>query len=113
MNDLNRNSNNQPIYDGKGTSIAALICGVVSILCGFFGFFVPLIGVVVLPTSVLGIVFGVMGRGDSIKAHGKASGIATSGLILGIVAICLFPLSFICTLCVTCGIFQACTVLTL
>ncbi len=82
--------------DGLGYSIAALVLG----CCGIFFGFVTFVNIIFLVCSILGIVFGYMGRKKSIACYGKASGMATAGLILGIVGTAICGLGLItCTLC--------------
>ncbi len=107
----NQNQFNQapvPANDGKNQSVLALICGIVSIVLGLFSGLIPFAGIIILVAAILGIVFGVKGRGASIKAYGKASGIATAGFVLGIVALCLSPITLICNICATCTACAAC-----
>ena len=90
-----------PASNGKGFSIAALILGIVGII---FAWFNIVIAIVALVCSILGIVFGVKGRNMSKIANGKASGLATAGLVLGIIGTCLAAIGTICAICVVaCG----------
>lgn len=62
-------NNAAPATDpGKGMAIASLVCGLVSLLC---------CGGIV---AILAVVFGIIA-----KKKGSTSGMATAGLILGIV----------------------------
>ena len=72
--------------DGRGLSIAALVLGI----CGVVLCWIGGLNIVILVLGILGIVFGVIGRKKSVAAYGKASGLATAGLVLGIIgtAIC-------------------------
>ena len=89
-----------PPSDGKGMSIAGLVCGIVGILSVLFGVFGGVIGIV---TTILGIVFGVMGRKKSMLVHGRPSGLATAGLVLGIIGASIATLGLICSIaCVSC-----------
>lgn len=80
--------------DGKGFSVAALVLGI----CGVC---VPYAGVL----AILGIVFGVIGRAKSVECYGKASGMATAGLVLGIVgtAFAFLWIGCICACTTGCG----------
>ncbi len=82
--------------DGLGYSIAALVLGCCGVVFGFF--FV--VNILFLICSILGIVFGYMGRKRSIACYGKASGMATAGFVLGIIgtAICGIGVAT-CTVC--------------
>ena len=46
------------MQNGKGMSVAALICGIL----GIVGSFIPVVCYVTLILSILGIVFGFKGR---------------------------------------------------
>ena len=78
--------------DGKGMSIAALCLGVLGIIGGF----IPVVCYFTTICAILGIVFGVKGRKKSIAANGKASGLATAGLVLGIIGTAIAALGVIC-----------------
>ena len=55
-----------------------------------------------LPLAIVGLVLSVNG-GKKLKANGQKSGIATAGLVLGIIATVLSSIAF-----VTCGLCVAC-----
>lgn len=82
-----------PIDDGKGMSIAALVLGIVGIVGGL----IPIICYISWICPVLGIIFGVKGRTKSTEVHGKASGLATAGFILGIIGTAFAAIGLICT----------------
>lgn len=86
--------------DGKGLSIAALVLGIVSVVCvWFFG----VASIIFIATSVVGIILGYKGRKKSIASYGKASGMATAGFVLSIVAASIAILYVIsCVACVGC-----------
>jgi cytochrome c biogenesis protein CcdA len=67
----------QAVNDGK--AIGALVCGILA-------FFVPCAGLVL---AIVAIVLGVQSRNTIAAANGrlKGRGMATAGLILGIVAL--------------------------
>ena len=73
---------NQP-QESKGLSIAALCCGIF----GFVGCFINTWVALIL--SIAAIVLGVLGR----KKAGK--GMATAGMVLGIVSIVLWAIAFL------------------
>jgi hypothetical protein len=64
---------------GNGMAVASLVLGIVSIVL----FCIWYIG---LPSAILAIVFGVVGRGRA-KIGAGGGGMATAGLILGCVSI--------------------------
>jgi len=82
-----------PDDDGKKLSIAALVLGILGIVGGY----IPVVCYFTLVCAILGIVLGVKGRAKSIAAYGKASGLATAGLVLGIIGTALGALGLICT----------------
>lgn len=83
----------QPVNDGKGLSIAAIVCGILGIIGGF----IPVVSYFTFVLAILGIIFGVIGRKKSTAAYGKASGLATAGLVLGIIGTAFGVLGLICT----------------
>lgn len=74
--------------NSNGLSIAALVCGILGIVGGF----IPVVQYFTLVLSILGVVFGVMGRK---RANGK-SGLATAGLVLGVIGLAVSLLGVIC-----------------
>ena len=93
MTDQNNNFDPQPVKDGKGQSIAALVLGILGIVGGWF----PIVCYFTTVCAILGIILGVAGRKKSVAAHGKASGLATAGLVLGIIGTAVAVLGLICT----------------
>ena len=84
----------QAVDSGKGLSIAALVVGILCIV----GSWIPIVCYVTTILAILGVVFGTMGRKKSIAALGKPSGLATAGLVLGIIGCSFAALGLICTL---------------
>ena len=86
--------------NGKGLGIAGLVLGIVSIVLGFLGTF---FSIAALPMAIVGLVLSVNG-GKQLKAAGQPAGVATAGLVLGIIAVVLTGIMFftcgICTICV-------------
>ncbi len=82
---------------GKGKAIAGLILGIVGILLGF-GFFTAYSSLIGLPVAIVGLCLSVSG-GKSLKANNQPAGIATAGLVVGIIAVVLTAIMF-----VTCGL---------
>lgn len=88
-----------PANDGKGMSITALVLGIVGAAGGWCGWF----GYIALAAAILGIIFGVKGRKMSVAVHGKPSGLATAGLVLGIIGTVLAGIGVLaCTVCAAC-----------
>ena len=84
--------------NGKGMSIAALVCGILGVvLC-----WVPIASWVVLVLSILGIVFGANGM-KKCKATGQSQGLAIAGLVCGIVGAVFSLIGAICTTCTMCA----------
>ncbi len=83
--------------NGKGMSIAALICGIL----GIIGSFIPVICYVTLILSILGIIFGAKGN-KIAKATGEGKGLATAGLVLGIIGVAFGAVGAICAVCTIC-----------
>ena len=85
----------------KGKAIAGLTLGIVGIVLGFLGGWAS---VASLPVAIVGLVLSVIG-GKELKAAGQPSGIATGGLVVGIVAVVLTAIFFftcgLCTICVS------------
>ena len=84
----------------KGLSIAGLVLGIVALVITWFGTF---FSIAALPLAIAGLVLSVVG-GKKAKAAGTKSGVATAGLVIGIIAVVLSSIFFftcgICTLCV-------------
>ena len=47
--------------------------------------------------AILGIIFGVIGRKKSAATYGKPSGLATAGLVLGIIGTAFGVLGLVCS----------------
>lgn len=90
--------------DGKKLSIAALVLGIIGIAGGVILSPIPVVGaftgIITFICAILGIIFGVKGRGKSIAANGKASGLATAGLVLGIIGVVFGAIGLICSICI-------------
>ena len=83
-----------PAPNGKGMSIAALVCGIL----GLVGGWIPVVGYFTLVLAILGIVFGAKGM-KIAKVTGEGKGLATAGLVLGIVGTVFGGLGVLCTIC--------------
>lgn len=77
----------------NGKAIASLVLGILSCVCVFFGY-----------GALLGIVLGIVGLVLGINAKKEtASGMATAGIVLCIIAVAVCALAFIsCVACVGC-----------
>lgn len=92
-----------PVNDGKGISIAALVCGIL----GIVGSFIPFVSYFTTVLAILGLIFGIMGRKKSTLAYGKASGLATAGLVLGAIGVGFAVLGLLCTIVCTAALCSA------
>lgn len=63
----------------KGLSIASMVLGIVALVCCCIWY-------ISIPCSILAIVFAIIGK----KKGGK--GMATAGLVLGIISVALYAL---------------------
>jgi hypothetical protein len=85
-----------PVSNGIGKSIAALVLGAHGLILSWLGLFLAPV-IVPLVLSILGIILGALGRKQSRAATGNTNGMATSGLVLGIIGLCIT------------GVFTACS----
>lgn len=76
-------------------AIAALVCGILGIIGGF----IPVVCYFTLVLSILGIVFGVKARKQSMETQDGKSGLATAGMVCGIVGAGFSAVGVICVLC--------------
>ena len=79
----------------NGLAIAALVCGI----CGIVLFWIPYANIVLLVLSILGIVFGIKARKVC-----PSKGMATAGLVQGIIGTCFSALG-----CAFCSCIPMCT----
>lgn len=75
-------------------SIAALVCGIL----GIVGSFIPVICYFTLVLAILGIVFGSKGM-KIAKITGQGQGLATAGLVLGIIGTAFGVIGVLCIIC--------------
>ena len=87
----------------KGMTIAGFICGLAGLVLSFLGGWLSIIA---LPLAIVGLILSVKG-GKAYKAAGTPNGLATAGLVIGIIAVVISAIFFftcgICTLCVAAG----------
>ena len=91
---------------GKGQSIAGLVLGCVSLVCQIIGYVIAFASFLALPLAIVGLVLSVVG-GKKAKANGQKSGVATAGLIVGIIATVLSGIGFVCAICAICIVLGA------
>lgn len=76
---------------GNGLGVAALVCGIL----GIVGSFIPIVRYFTLVLAILGIIFGVKARKSCTP---EKKGLATAGLVLGIIGTAFSALGVICVL---------------
>ena len=84
---------------GKGQATAGLVLGIVGIVFAFLGTWFSVLS---LPISIVGLILSIVG-GKKLKAAGQPDGIATAGLVLGIIAVVFSAIMFF-----TCGLCTIC-----
>ena len=85
---------------GKGFAITGFVLSIVGTVFGFLSGIFSIIG---LPVAITGLVLAVIG-GKKLAANEQPKGIATAGLVLGIISVVLTGISFFtCGLCILCA----------
>lgn len=84
---------NTPESTTNGMAIAALICGIL----GIVGSFIPVVTYFTTVLAILGIIFGVKGKQQADLIN-SGKGLATAGLVLGIIGTVFGLLGVICAL---------------
>lgn len=85
---------------GKGKAIAGMVLGIVGIVFGVLSGYFSIIG---LPVAIVGLVLSISG-GKQMKAANVPHGIATAGLVLGIIATVFTAIAFFtCGICILCA----------
>ena len=91
-------------------SVASLVIGCISVAF----FWVSYFNIVLLACGIIAIVLGAKGRVKSIEAYGRPSGLATAGLVLGIIGTVFAGIGvtallacYGCASCVACGAMDA------
>ena len=82
---------------GKGLAISGFILSLVGLVCSFAFFYVS------LPCAIVGLILSVNG-GKKLKANAMPHGLATAGMVLGIISICLAGIMTACGICAVCAI---------
>ncbi len=80
---------------GKSQSVAGFVVSLVGLVLSFLG---GIFSIIALPASIVGLVLAVNG-GKKYKANGEKSGLATAGMVIGIIAVLFSAIFFF-----TCGI---------
>lgn len=96
---------NAPQNNGKAFSITSLVLGIVAVvLAWFYG-----INIIALICGIAAIPFSISGKKKAVAA-GQPTGLATAGLVLGIIGTVLAAIGFLaCTVCV-CAVGEAAVV---
>ena len=84
---------------GKGLAITGFVLSLVGCVLSFLS---GVFSIVALPVSIVGLVLAVIG-GKKLRENDQPHGLATAGLVLGIIATVLSAiLFFTCGICVLC-----------
>ena len=88
----------------KNMSIISLVCGIV----GIVGAFIPYIDYIAPLAAIAGIVFGALAlkkvkEGAATEGNDE-KGLATAGLVLGIVSTAFSVIMFACAVCALCAL---------
>ena len=76
---------------GKGLSIAGFVLSLVGLVCGFVFWYIS------IPCSIVGLVLSIVG-GKKLKANNAPRGLATAGMVIGIVSLSLSVLMTVCSI---------------
>jgi len=88
----------------QGFAVTSMIFGIVSIV-GMLGCCVPFVGVIGLVSGIIAIIFAaVASNGMKTSGNFEGKGMATTGLILGIIGVVLYVIIFIISLCIGLGL---------
>ncbi len=75
-----------------------LLFAILGLVAGIFGFSIPIMAVIGLPVSVLGLIFAIAG------GKKNPGGVATAGLVISILATIFTAITFFsCGICVLCA----------
>ena len=89
---------------GKNQAIAGFVMSIVGIV---FAILSGWLSIIALPISIVGLVLAVIG-GKKLRAAGQPSGLATAGLVLGIIAVVFSAIAFFtCGICIICAASSA------
>lgn len=79
-------------------AIAGLVLGICGVVFSFIGFGVPVLCILGLPVSIVGLILSVC------AGKNQKSGLATAGLVIGIIATVFTAITFFtCGICVMCA----------
>ena len=85
---------------GKGKAIAGFVLSLVGVVFGLLSGVFSILG---LPISIVGLCLAVSG-GKALKKNNLPAGLATAGLVLGIIAVVFTTIAFFtCGICILCA----------
>ncbi|HEY7597054.1 MAG TPA: DUF4190 domain-containing protein [Actinophytocola sp.] len=76
----------QPAYPAQpanGMAVTSLVLGIVGLVFSF----IPIIGVIAWPLTILGVIFGGVGLSKANQVPGAPKGMAVAGLVCSIVGL--------------------------
>lgn len=79
------------MQNSKGKAIASLVCSIIGLVCAFFGWG----AILTLVLGIVAVVLAVKAR----KANDESKGMATAGLVMGIISIVLGGIVVACVAC--------------
>lgn len=85
----------------KGMAIAGLVLSIVGVVFGVAGF-TAITSILGLPIAIVGLILSCVG-GKKLREAGQGTGLATAGLVLGIIAVVFTTITFF-----TCGLCHIC-----
>ena len=84
----------------KGKAAAGLTLGIIGIVFGILSGYFSILG---LPIAITGLVLSVSAR-KQLTAASQPTGLATAGLVLGIIAVVFTAIAFFtCGICIICA----------
>jgi hypothetical protein len=79
----------QAASPGNGFAVAALVLGIVGGMGALTSFVLPVLYYVVLPFGIVPVICGIVGRRRSTRTGAPNRGMATAGIVLGVISIAL------------------------
>lgn len=96
---MDQNNNIQPQGNGKSLAIVSLVLGIAAAVICWFGWGAIRWGAILaLVCGIVGIVFAVKAR-NAIPVGADGRGMATAGLVVSIIAVCLSGIVAVCFIC--------------
>lgn len=91
----------EPQKPSQGMAVASLVLGIL----GLIGGWIPVVQYFTTLCSLLAIIFGAISRKKAMEEK-QPTGMATAGLVLGIISLALGVIGIICVI-ASCGILAA------